>query len=624
MAIAKMVLVSISGDRKDLDDALLCCTHSGIFHPEQTSALAEYSAPPPPLPGTSAYTSLTTKLQDYVTSADVQLSQLTDRQKEMEQDLLSQQNSIKFMEHLSSLDVKFDDLWTCQYLKVRFGRLPQESYGKLQFYKDQPFAFFSFDHDDDYHWCMYITANAYKTEIDTLFSSLFFERIHLPDCAHDTPEQVVAAMRREMEEQQERLALVKKDVDSWNDANGARLATVKNELMFMQGAFELRKYVGYSGKKFTLLGFIPADKEAEFLSLFKGLDVLVTTRPGDSDARLNPPVQLKNNRFTKSFEMFVTMYGLPSYKDIDPTPYVAITYTLLFGIMFGDLGQGLLLSLIGILMWKWKRMGLGKVLTRIGLSSAVFGCLYGSVFGYEHLLDPIYHALGFAEKPLEVMDPTTTSSLLVGAVGLGSLLIICSILINIALGIKRKEWGRALLSNNGVAGLVFYCSVLAAAVSSLVFQVNLLHLPFVLLCLVLPLVVIFFQEPLTKLIAHRHHVFEAGFGAFFVETFFEMFEVLLSFVTNTMSFLRVGGFILSHAGMMLVVMTLSEMVGSGASILVVVIGNLFVMAMEGLIVGIQVLRLEYYEIFSRFYDGGGEPYTPFAVENPLSTEEKAG
>ena len=614
MAIAKMVLVSISGDREKLDDALLCCTHSGIFHPEQTSSLAEYSASPPPLPGTSAYNSLTTKLQEYVTSADQQLAQLTDRQKEMEQDLLSQQNSIRFMEHLSALDVKFDDLWTCQYLKVRFGRLPQESYAKLQYYKDQPFAFFSFDHDEDYHWCMYITANAYKAEIDTLFSSLFFERIHLPDCAHGTPEEVVALLRREVEEQQNRLEQVKADVKGWNDANGTRLATVKNELMFMQGAFELRKYVGYSGKRFTLLGFIPADKEQEFVTLFKGLDVELKVSPAESDARLNPPVQLKNNRFTRSFEMFVTMYGLPSYKDIDPTPYVAITYTLLFGIMFGDLGQGLLLSLIGILMWKWKRMGLGKVLTRIGFSSAFFGCLYGSVFGYEHALDPLYHALGFAEKPLEVMDPGTTSSLLIGAVGLGALLIICSILINIALGIRHRDWGRALFSNNGLAGLVFYCSVLAAAVSTLVFQVNILHLPFVLLCLVLPLVIVFFQEPITKLLRHRHHLFEAGFGAFFVETFFEMFEVLLSFVTNTMSFLRVGGFILSHAGMMLVVMTLSEMVGSGASIVVVVVGNLFVMAMEGLIVGIQVLRLEYYEIFSRFYDGGGEPYTPFSVE----------
>lgn len=108
---------------------------------------------------------------------------------------------------------------------------------------------------------------------------------------------------------------------------------------------------------------------------------------------------------------------------------------------------------------------------------------------------------------------------------------------------------------------------------------------------------------------------EGGIGSFIIENFFELFEVVLSFITNTMSFLRVGGFILSHAGMMAVVMTLSEMVGEGASPVVVVIGNLFVLGMEGLIVGIQSLRLEFYEIFSRFFEGDGKPFTPISVGN---------
>ena len=99
-----------------------------------------------------------------------------------------------------------------------------------------------------------------------------------------------------------------------------------------------------------------------------------------------------------------------------------------------------------------------------------------------------------------------------------------------------------------------------------------------------------------------------GFGAFFVEGFFELFEVVLSFITNTMSFLRVGGFVLSHAGMMLVVYTLAEMVGGFGEIIVLILGNVFVMCLEGLIVGIQVLRLEFYEMFSRYYEGNGIPF----------------
>ena len=116
-----------------------------------------------------------------------------------------------------------------------------------------------------------------------------------------------------------------------------------------------------------------------------------------------------------------------------------------------------------------------------------------------------------------------------------------------------------------------------------------------------PLIAIFFKEPIHRFI-HKEKPFPKGFGSFFTESFFELFEVMLSYVTNTMSYLRVGGFVLSHAGMMLVVATLMNMVGN-ASLLVMVLGNLFVMALEGLIVGIQVLRLEFYEMFSRYYDG---------------------
>jgi V/A-type H+-transporting ATPase subunit I len=107
---------------------------------------------------------------------------------------------------------------------------------------------------------------------------------------------------------------------------------------------------------------------------------------------------------------------------------------------------------------------------------------------------------------------------------------------------------------------------------------------------------------------HKKKMFETGFGGFFVEGFFELFEIVLSYITNTVSFLRVGGFILSHAGMMLVVTTLMENSGQVGSIVILIFGNIFVMVLEGLIVGIQVLRLEFYEMFSRYYEGNGTPF----------------
>jgi V/A-type H+-transporting ATPase subunit I len=120
------------------------------------------------------------------------------------------------------------------------------------------------------------------------------------------------------------------------------------------------------------------------------------------------------------------------------------------------------------------------------------------------------------------------------------------------------------------------------------------------------------KEPLTRLIKKKKQLIKGSKVMFCVETFFEMFEVLLSYVTNTVSFVRVGAFALSHAGMMGVVHLLADTASGNPNIVVLIFGNLLVMGMEGLIVGIQVLRLEFYEIFSRFYTGGGREFKPFS------------
>ena len=103
-------------------------------------------------------------------------------------------------------------------------------------------------------------------------------------------------------------------------------------------------------------------------------------------------------------------------------------------------------------------------------------------------------------------------------------------------------------------------------------------------------------------------------GSFIVENCFELFEILLSFVSNTVSFVRIGAFALTHVGMMMVVFALMDSVGGIGSPIILVIGNIFVMCLEGLIVGIQVLRLEFYELFGRFYSGTGTPYRPFVIQ----------
>jgi V/A-type H+-transporting ATPase subunit I len=252
-------------------------------------------------------------------------------------------------------------------------------------------------------------------------------------------------------------------------------------------------------------------------------------------------------------------------------------------------------------------MQLGAVGIRIGLSSALFGLLYGSVFGNEEILTPFYtDVLGLPGKPIHVMDPVCTMTLLLAAIAIGSVLIVATIGINIYINFKKQHYAEMVMSHNGIAGLFMYTFVLGGAGLMLGGVFNPFNTLTLILFVAVPLLLMFLKEPIERKL-HHEAMFPNGFGGFFTEAFFELFEIILSYITNTMSYMRVAGFVLSHAGMMLVVSSLMEMAGS-ASPVVFVFGNLFVMALEGLIVGIQVLRLEFYEMFSRYYTGSGIPF----------------
>ena len=215
------------------------------------------------------------------------------------------------------------------------------------------------------------------------------------------------------------------------------------------------------------------------------------------------------------------------------------------------------------------------------------------------------------------MDPQHTTSIIFIAIGIGVVLLVVAMLLNVYTSIRQKNFGRALFSTSGVAGIIFYCSLVFGLVNEMFLGNHIMTLPYILGLVVLPFILIFFAEPLGDLVNGEKDWQPESWGGYIVENLFESIEVLLGYVTNTMSFLRVGAFVLVHAGMMMVVFVLAETVGPEFSfgyILVVVIGNIIVMVLEALLVAIQVLRLEYYEMFSRFYSGEGRPFEPVKIK----------
>ena len=285
-----------------------------------------------------------------------------------------------------------------------------------------------------------------------------------------------------------------------------------------------------------------------------------------------------------------------------------------YGILFGDAGQGLVLLIGGYLLYHFKKINLTAVLSSCGFFSTIFGLLYGSVFGFEDWIPALWLRPTEAMTNLPVIGTLNTVFVVTITIGMG--LILLTMIFHMINSLREKKPGEALFDTNGLAGFVFYGAVVA--VIMLFMTGHTIPAAGVLVVMfVVPLLVIVCKEPLSALVEKKKYQDENGPVMFVVQGFFELFEVCLSYFSNTLSFVRIGAFAVSHAAMMQVVMMLAGAEnGQAPNVIVVIVGNLVVMGMEGLIVGIQVLRLQYYEFFSRFYKGDGRKFEPY-----LSREE---
>jgi len=512
------------------------------------------------------------------------------------------------IEPFKSLDFDLKKLLEFKFIKIRFGKVPNIHYNKFikYVYENSDSYFVECDRDREYVWGIYFAPSVMAHRIDAIYSSLHFERIYVPDSYEGTPEQAYKAIATKKAAIDQQLSEITEKGKQILKENAKELLLARRTLLLFAKNFDVRKLAAVTKEKgnqevfFILCGWIEERYAEDFVKDIAKMPNLYCTIDEDQEgATLKPPTKLKNPKLFRPFEMFIKMYGLPAYNEIDPTSFVAITYSLIFGIMFGDVGQGLVLAIGGALLAKFKKMSLAAIISMAGVFSTIFGFVYGSVFGFEEILEPLWIS------PME-----NVMTVLLTAVGFGVILIIIAMIINIINGIKAKEYGKVFFDTNGIPGLVFY----GAAITCALLMFSGKSLPATIILIVffaVPLLLMFLKEPLTHYIEKRAHIFPDNKGMFFVESLFELFEVVLSYVTNTISFLRVGAFALSHAAMMGVVMLLAGAHSGNPNMVVIVLGNIFVAGMEGLIVAIQVLRLEYYEMFSRFYKGTGKEFKPY-------------
>ena len=512
----------------------------------------------------------------------------------------SNNDAIKTLGLMNGLNVDMAKINNMEFVKYRFGHIPKASYKTLMTYLDDlETVFIKTAEDQTDIWGFYFTPRLKKSKIDDVFTSLYFEEIPLDRTYSGAPDEIKRMLTNRNEALKGQITELSKKTAGIIADSKTELIGIYNLAKKRKQFSEIRRCAAHGEMFFYIVGWMEAKDAAKLeKEIGKSGDVVIFNQEDAEDVKnITPPTKLKNNPICKPFEMFVKMYGLPNYREIDPTPILAFTYILFFGIMFGDVGQSAVLAIVGFLAYKFKKMDLGGIIGMVGLAGIVSGFIYGSVFGNEEILPELFHY-----TPMQPME--NIMSLLIGTVCMGGIVIIFGMVLNVINMLKSGNKGEAFFGHNGLAGILFYVAVVLLA-ANILLNLGIPTVVFVVM-LIIAVLVMYLSEPLTRLIEGEKNLFPTG-GMFFVESFFELFEVILSFCTNTISFLRIGAFAVIHVGMMMAVASLSAGGGVGG-MLVTVFGNILVMVLEGLIVAIQVLRLEYYEMFSRYYSGHGREF----------------
>ncbi len=298
-------------------------------------------------------------------------------------------------------------------------------------------------------------------------------------------------------------------------------------------------------------------------------------RLADAPEGATAPMVLSNPAWARAFEVFARMLGTPGKNESDPSQLLAVIASSIFGFMFGDVGQGAVVFVAGLALGR--RIPLTRILIPGGLMAMLFGVLFGSVFCREDIIPALWM------RPMA--DPITT---LAAGVAAGMAIIA----IGLVLDAVQMHWrGQALHWWAHRAGLLIaYAGLLVSPLR----HEGLLVAAAGALWFLLGAAALAKQARLSAL---------AGAAAEFVEE-------TLRLLVNTVSFARIGAFALAHAGLSVAVLEMATASGRYGYWIVLAVGNLLMIALEGMVVSIQTTRLLLFEFFIRFLTGAGREFKP--------------
>jgi V/A-type H+/Na+-transporting ATPase subunit I len=527
------------------------------------------------------------------------------------------------LEPLADVNVEVGALRNSKYLYSILGIMPADSMSRLETSLSRVPHVFNNLRDDPKKPVVWVVGPRSNSDvIDRAVRSAYLNPLTLPEGFDGTPMEISKQLSAAIETSKQKISGLERDVAKLADAHKKELYDLWQKVHVSRVMADAIARFGQLRHTYVVVGWVPATDLESLTQRLKqaSKETLIEVIPVELGGhQSNVPVVLRNPGFLGWFELLVKTFAQPRYEELDPTFLIAVTFPLLYGAMYGDVGHGLVLAAFGWLL-KSKVVpalrsmaSLGGILIASGLSGTIFGFLFGSVFGFEEVLP---HVIRPTESILQILGI---------AIGAGMLLLNVGILLNLYNAIRARDWGRFFFDSNGLAGWILYLSfsvIFVQGVGILILKITIF--PSYVMAIagvvmaITTLIAVVFSHPLQHWMEEHHFVIEGGAVMFGVQAFFEVFEKFISMFSNTVSYVRVGAFAIVHAGFTGAVFVIAKLVGGGHEAgfgywAVVVFGNIFVIMLEGFIVFIQTMRLHYYEFFTKFFQGGGSPYEPLTL-----------
>ena len=471
----------------------------------------------------------------------------------------------------------------------------------------------------------------------------------IPEGFPQIPSEAYALAESKIKELTTKQTSIKKELSGITKKIRRDILSVHEKAMVAKDVLETLRKPGGTKNFAVIQGFIPKKMESKFTDSTKQW-MSVVEDVTDPKLKEEIPTLFDNPRFVKTFEVITHSQGIPKKGEPDPTPMIALMWPIFYGLMFADMGHGLLLMALGLL-FKFKGQGnlsrWGMLIAISGASAAIAGVGAGEAFGFHldhmgpleglleeggalHSVSWIVGILSVAELTFDQVINILKVSLFIGIVHL-----VWAMVLRVIRGLKEGQ--RMVVFTEAIPNIALYGGIVVIMMCAIGSQYDVMNMYSKVHTEAVPWVTMFLGDwaqvwiitRIAVIIVLASMIIMMVGGVMHAKKHPEdgadpasvIMEVLLGktveALAHTISYARLGIMLLVHAALLMTVNNAFTSLGgieSGAAIVMIIGGNLGIMMIEGLIVYIQSLRLHLYEFFTKWYVGGAEPFKQIRPE----------